>query len=239
MNVFSSMFSTVVGKKILMALTGLFLVTFLIVHAYVNANVFFTGAEDNFNRAANFMGTNIVIRILEVGLFAGLIAHIYQGFVLEYYNRSRRSTKYAVSPGNATSKWYSRSMGVLGTLIFLFLIVHMIHFWVPSRFGGLEAYTSASTGVEMHNLYLKMDVIFEQEWVVILYVLGCFSLAWHLVHGFTSAFQTMGWYTPKFAPLIQAVGIGFSVIVPLIFALMPVFMYFNWEIDLKGLTLFF
>ncbi len=238
MNWFSSMFSTVVGKKFLMALTGLFLISFLLIHAYVNLNVLFTNGEENFNRAAHFMGTNLIIRILEIGLFAGFIAHIYQGYVLEYYNRTRRSIKYAVSPGNATSKWYSRSMGLLGTLILLFLIVHIIHFWVPSRFGGLQEFT-ASDGLQMHNLYLRMDEIFMQEWVVALYVAACISLGWHLVHGFKSAFQTMGWYNPKFGPTIQTIGIGLSVLIPFVFALMPIFMYFNWEIDMKGLTLFF
>jgi len=238
MNWISSMFSTAVGKKILMSLTGLFLISFLVVHAYINLNVLFTNGEENFNRAAHFMGTNLLIRIMEIGLFAGFIAHIYQGFALEFYNRTRRTNKYAVSPGNATSKWYSRSMGLLGTLILLFLIVHLIHFWVPSRFGGLQPFTS-SDGIEMHNLYLRMDEIFTQEWVVALYLAGCLSLAWHLVHGFKSAFQTLGLNNPKFGSTIQLIGIVFSIFVPLVFALMPVFMYFNWEIDLKGLTLFF
>jgi len=232
------MFSTVVGKKILMALTGLFLISFLVIHAYINLNVLFTNGEENFNRAAHFMGTNLLIRILEIGLFAGFIAHIYQGFVLEYYNRTRRTAKYAVSPGNATSTWYSRSMGLFGTLILLFLIIHIIHFWVPSRFGGLQEFTT-SDGIHMHNLYLRMDEIFNQEWVVALYVAACISLGWHLLHGFHSAFQTMGWNSPKFGPSIKTIGIGFSVLIPLLFALMPIFMYFNWEIDLKGLTLFF
>ena len=121
-----------------MALTGLFLITFLIVHMYVNANVFFTNGEENFNRAAHFMGTNILVRIMEIGLFAGFILHIVQGYMLELSNRSKRSSKYLVEAGNKTSTWYSRSMALLGTLILLFLIIHIAHFWVPSRFGGLQ-----------------------------------------------------------------------------------------------------
>ncbi len=230
-------FTSSIGKKIIMALTGLFLITFLIVHAYVNASVLFTNGEENFNRAAHFMGTNILIRIMEIGLFAGFILHIVQGYMLEFSNNAKRSHKYTVKAGNATSKWYSRSMALLGTLILLFLIVHIIHFWIPSRFGGLTEVTYG--GKEFHNLYGRMQDVFTKEWVVILYVLGCFSLAWHLLHGFQSAFQTMGWNNKKYFPLIKQVGLWFSVLVPLIFALMPVFMYFGWEIPSGGLTFLF
>ena len=104
----SQLFSSSIGKKIVMALTGIFLVVFLVVHCYVNANVFFANGEENFNRAAHFMGTNLLIRITEVGLFAGFILHIVQGYKLELQNRSKRKSRYAVTAGNKTSKWYSR-----------------------------------------------------------------------------------------------------------------------------------
>ena len=231
------LFSSSIGKKITMALTGIFLIIFLLVHCYVNANVFFSHGEENFNRAAHFMGSNILVRIMEIGLFAGFILHIIQGYKLELSNRSKRSSKYAVTAGNKTSTWYSRSMALLGTLILLFLIIHLVHFWVPSRFGGLAEVEY--DGRTVLNLYGRMKDVFSQEWVLAIYLLGCFSLGWHLLHGFQSAFQTMGWNHKKYTPLIRSLGIGFSVIVPLIFALMPVFMYFGWEIPVGELTLLF
>lgn len=230
-------FTSSVGRKFIMALTGLFLIVFLVVHAYINANVLFDNAEERFNRAAHFMGSNILIRIMEIGLFAGFILHIVQGFALEAFNRSRRQVKYAVNPGNATSKWYSRSMGLLGTLILLFLILHLYHFWVPSRFGGLSEANYG--GVEMHNLYEQMQVVFTELWVVIVYVLGCISLGWHLLHGFQSAFQTLGINDKRYTPLIRSLGTGFSIIIPLIFALMPICMHFGLYLDIHALTLFF
>lgn len=230
-------FNSSIGKKITMALTGLFLIVFLLVHMYVNANVFFSNGEENFNRAAHFMGTNILIRIMEIGLFAGFILHIVQGYMLTASNRAKRSSKYLVNAGNKTSTWYSRSMALLGTLILLFLIIHIAHFWVPSRFGGLVEVTY--DGTVYHNLYGRMKDIFTQEWVVILYILGCFSLSWHLLHGFQSAFQTMGWTSKKYFPVIKSIGAAFSIAVPFIFALMPLFMYFGWEIPSGGLTLLF
>jgi succinate dehydrogenase / fumarate reductase cytochrome b subunit len=222
-----------------MAFTGLFLIVFLVVHCYVNVNVLFNGGERNFNLAANFMSTNVLIRIMEVGLFAGFIVHIIQGFTLEYMNNSRRLQKYSINAPAKTSPWYSRSMALLGTLILLFLIIHLSDFWVPSRFGSLEEVTY--DGKTVHNLYAKMNVAFGEgrEWAVIVYVLGCVSLAWHLVHGFQSAFQTLGWKQAPFIQLIEKTGIVFSIFIPLVFALMPIFMYFNIEIPIGNITFLF
>ena len=220
-----------------MALTGIFLVVFLVVHCYVNANIFFANAEENFNRAAHFMGSNLLVRITEIGLFAGFILHIVQGYKLELLNRASRKSRYAVTAGNKTSKWYSRSMAILGTLILLFLIIHLAHFWVPSRFGGLEEVYYGEQKV--HNLYLEMKNIFAEPWVVIVYLLGCFSLSWHLLHGVQSAAQTLGWTNKNFFPMIKTIGIVFSILVPLIFALMPLAMYFGLQLDLENITLLF
>lgn len=220
-----------------MALTGIFLVVFLVVHCYVNANIFFANAEENFNRAAHFMGSNLLVRITEIGLFAGFILHIVQGYKLELQNRGSRKSRYAVTAGNKTSKWYSRSMAILGTLILLFLIIHLAHFWVPSRFGGLEEVYYEDK--KFHNLYLEMKNIFAEPWVVIVYILGCFSLSWHLLHGVQSAAQTLGWTNKNFFPMIKTIGIVFSILVPLIFALMPLAMYFGLQLDLENITLLF
>src|ERR1700722_17590225 len=140
-------FSTSIGKKLQMSLTGIFLITFLIVHCYINGQIFYNDGGVRFKEAAHFMGTNFVIRTVELGLFAFLILHIVQGLLLWAKNRSRRSVKYAVSAGNKTSPWYSRSMALLGTLVLLFLIVHLSKFWGPNRIsqtmgnGELPLYT--------------------------------------------------------------------------------------------------
>ena len=132
----SELFTSSIGKKWVMALTGIFLITFLVVHVGINACIWANDGGEMFNKAAHFMGSMIVIRILEIGLFAGIILHIIQGYVLTAKNNSRRTVKYAVNYGQG-SKWYSRSMGLLGTLLLLFLIMHIYHFWIPSRFGGV------------------------------------------------------------------------------------------------------
>lgn len=204
-----------------MSLTGLFLIIFLVVHCYINAQIFWNDGGKNFEELAHFMGTNFVIRTIEIGLFVFLIIHIVQGLMLWSKNRAKRTSRYAVSAGNATSKWYSRSMGVLGSLILIFLIVHIPMFWGPNR-------ASQTFGSGELPLYEMMHDEFQNLWVVIVYVLGCFALSWHLVHGFYSAFQTLGLTTNKYKAIIKAVGVGFAIIVPLIFALMPIAFYMGW-----------
>ena len=215
-----------------MALTGVSLIAFLVVHVGLNACIW---ANDNgamFNKAAHFMGSTVVTRLLEVGLFIGIILHIVQGLMLEFDNRSKRSVGYNVPMGNNGSKWYSRSMGLLGTLILLFLIMHIYHFWTPSRLGGIggvhELGITSYDGKEYHNLYGEMLMVFQSPIVVGLYIIGCISLAYHLLHGFKSAFRTLGAHNHGYFTLIKAIGVGFSIIVPLAFAMMPISMHFGW-----------
>ena len=133
------------------------------------------------------------------------------------------AAKYAVDLGNRGSKWYSRSMGLLGTLLLLFLIMHIGHFWVPSRITGLEEVP----GEEYHNLFVKMVDVFQNPIIVVLYVLGCISLAYHLMHGFQSAFRTLGVHNNRYVALLIGLGNGFSIIISLLFASMPIAFYFG------------
>jgi succinate dehydrogenase / fumarate reductase, cytochrome b subunit len=227
----SEFFTSSVGKKIVMAVTGLSLILFLIVHVTVNACmwavVFVPGdSGEVFNKAAHWLGQTLVPRVLEIGLFLFIIIHIVQGYVLEVQNRQKRGINYHVKMGSEGSKWYRKSMGLLGTLIFLFLIVHIADFWIPSRFGGLnEIYYD---GKEYHNLYGKMIEVFQNPYIVALYILGCISLAWHLIHGFQSSFRTIGVSNKKYMAMINATGVAFSIIVSLVFAMMPVSVYLGW-----------
>jgi succinate dehydrogenase / fumarate reductase, cytochrome b subunit len=209
-----------------MSLTGIFLISFLVVHVGINACIWANDGGQMFNLASHFMGTTVVIRILEVGLFAGLILHIIQGLILEFQNRSRRSIRYSVNMGNRGSKWYSRSMGLLGTLLLFFLIMHLSHFWVPSRFTELP--TTDINGKEVANQYAEIIRVFQNPVVVVLYVLGCLSLLYHLLHGFQSAFRTLGVPNGKYIKLIKGFGFGFAIIVSLTFAMMPISVFLGW-----------
>src|SRR5436189_2220302 len=119
------LFGSSLTKKYWMALTGFFLITFLVVHATVNGMIFWNDGGVTFNAWAHFFGTNVLIRAMEYVLFAGLIIHIVDGLLLWSQNRRARPVKYAREKGSANRTWYSASMGILGTLILLFLIVHL------------------------------------------------------------------------------------------------------------------
>ena len=215
-------FTSSIGKKLVMGFTGLFLILFLIIHAGLNACIWANDGGEMFLQVAHFMGGTWVPRILEIGLFAGLILHIVQGYILTVQNKSKRSAGYAIDYGNRGSKWYSRSMGLLGTLILLFLILHLANFWFPNR-----SHQGFLLGEEI-NLYEKMKTEFSVLWVVIAYIIGCIALAYHLAHGFKSAFRTYGVHNKRYFSMIKAISYGFAVIVPLIFAMMPLSFYFGW-----------
>jgi succinate dehydrogenase / fumarate reductase cytochrome b subunit len=229
----SEFLTSSIGKKWVMAITGLSLILFLVVHVTVNSliwsNLFVAGDNGEiFNKAAHWLGSTLIPRILEIGLFLFFILHIIQGYVLEAQNRNKRGIGYRVKMGSEGSRWYRKSMGLLGTLIFLFLIIHISNFWIDSRFGGLEEVRYADSAKTYHNLYARMIIVFQQLWVVILYVVACFSLAWHLIHGFQSAFRTLGLTNKKYLAMVNVTGIVFSVIICLLFAMMPVSIYLGW-----------
>jgi len=213
-----------IGKKLIMGLTGLFLISFLVVHCFLNSFIFFNDGGLMFNTGAHFMATNWLIRAMELVLFVGLLLHIFQALVLTLENKKARPVGYAKTNGGANSTWYSRSMGLLGTLLLIFLIIHLAHFWVKSRFTGLPG--EDANGHE--NLYAVMQITFSQLWVVIVYSLAMISLAYHLAHGFQSAFQTLGLNHKKYTPFIKNFGLGFSILIPLIFAAMPIAMHFGF-----------
>ncbi len=216
-----------IGKKFIMGVTGLFLITFLIVHCFVNSLIFFNDGGETFNKGAEFMGTNWIIRAMEIVLFAGIILHIVQALVLTLDNRKARPIPYEKFNGAANSSWYSRSMGLLGTLILMFLIIHLKHFWVLSRFTDHIAHNDYEKMPGQETMYHEMLEVFENPLVVLVYVLAMVSLAYHLMHGFQSAFQTLGLNHRKYTPHIKKFGIIFSIVICIIFASMPIAMHFG------------
>lgn len=215
------MFTSSLGKKYVMGFTGFFLISYLIVHASINAFIFFDDNGESFNAAAHFMMHNYVVRVLEIGLFAGFILHIVQGYMLWQQNKKARPIKYEAQKYTPQIKWYSRTMGWLGTFVLLFLVMHLYHFWASTKselyFGG-----------ESVDLYQQMKFIFTQPIWFALYMIGLASLLFHLIHGFQSAFQTFGIYNKRWIPIIKTVGIIYSVGIILLFASMPLAFMLGW-----------
>jgi len=206
-----------IGKKVLMGLTGLFLITFLIVHVTINSMIFANDGGQLFNQSAGFMAHNPIIRVVEIGLFLGLLSHIYLALKLTLDNNKARPVKYAVTNGNANSKWYSRSMGILGSLLLIFLVVHLANFWLPTKVAVFSH--------QEHDTFANLKVVFAEWYLVAIYLLGVIALCYHLLHGFQSAFQTLGLNHKKYTPTIKFIGAAFSIIVSVLFAAMPIVMH--------------
>ncbi len=173
MNTFAGFFSSSIGRKLLMGLTGLFLCSFLVVHFTGNLLLFKSDGGAAFDAYSGFMATNFVIRTIEIGLFAGFLLHIGLGIHLWMTNRKVRSEDYAVKPGSATSPLASRTAFVTGSIVFIFLVIHLRTFFFPGRFGTGE--------VSMYGLVREAftSPVYSGFYVVALVLLG-----YHLRHGF-------------------------------------------------------
>ena len=224
MNWFTKTFSSTIGRKIVMSVTGLFLCSFLIVHLLGNLQLFRNDGGEAFNLYSDFMAHNGIIRTMEWVLLAGFAFHIYDALVLSRRNQAARPIGYQNNHPEENSSWSSRNMGLLGMVILVFLIIHLWNFLIPARFDGLEPVNIKD--VEYENLYAQVVYAFKQWWYVLIYVVGMIALAYHLIHGFQSAFQTLGLNHKKYTPFIQMFGYAFSVIVCLAFAAIPLYFFF-------------
>ena len=221
MNWFTNAMSSTLGRKVIMALTGLFLITFLIVHLSGNFQLLLNDGGKAFNIYAKFMTTNPVIKTTSYLLYATFIIHIVWAIILTAKNKSARPVGYAND--NAASSWSSRNMGILGTVVFIFLVIHLKNFWWVMHNGpiGFKTYD----GVEYKDLYAVVNASFSELWYVVLYTVAMAGLMFHLFHGFKSAFQTLGLNHPKYNGLIKGVGYGIAIIIPALFAAIPIIMF--------------
>ena len=207
-----------------MALTGLFLCVFLIAHLAGNLQLLDMSPEGQlkFNAYAKFMTTFPLVKVVSYLLYASILFHAFDGFLLTIQNRKARPVKYAYEKPGANSAWYARQMALLGTLILVFLVIHMKHFWYEMHWGELGMDADGNK-----DLYTLVAAAFTQTWYVALYVVMMSVLAFHLLHGFSSSFQSLGLNHPRYTPIIKNVGVFFAVIVPIFFALIPVWMFIN------------
>jgi succinate dehydrogenase / fumarate reductase cytochrome b subunit len=212
------------GRKLLMSLTGLFLISFLIVHLIGNLQIL---SDDNglaFNSYALFMSTNPLIKTVSYLLYLGILLHMVVAGWLTLSNRSARGGSYKVVNASDNSSWASRNMFVLGFLIFAFIFIHLKDFWWKYKFGG--GYDFALDANGHRDLYLLVIDQFGYTFTLVTYLIGLVALAIHLIHGFESAFQTLGLEHKRYTPAIKFVGVAFSLILSIGFAVLPVYVYF-------------
>lgn len=205
-----------------MSLTGLFLIFFLIGHVTGNL-LLFSDDGQAFNEYTQFMNTNQFIQVLRVLTFLSIIFHLVYSIILTKNNNQARPVGYASRKPSPNTSWMSRNMGILGFLILVFLIIHLRTFLYEMMFGEVP-YVEYDSG-RMKDLYSIVVGAFSQWWYTALYVFFMFGLAFHLAHGFHSSFQTVGVRHAKYTPLIKKAGIAFSIIVPALFAAMPIYIF--------------
>jgi succinate dehydrogenase / fumarate reductase, cytochrome b subunit len=223
MNWFTKFLSSSLGKKLIMALTGLFLISFLVIHLIGNLQLLHDDGGRAFNIYARFMTTNPLIKTISYLLYTSIVIHAAWALLLTLQNRKARGEgKYAIT--NKSSAWTSRNMGVLGTLIFIFIIIHMRQFWAEMHWGGIPMATY--DGEQVKDLYSIVALAFAEPLYVALYVISMMAMAFHLWHGFSSAFQTLGINHLKYNGIIEFVGRVIAVIVPASFAWIPIKMFF-------------
>ena len=225
MNWFSKFLKSSIGSKLLMSLTGLFLIIFLVVHLAGNLQLLVDDGGEKFNMYTKFMTSNPVIKTISYLLYTFILLHAIQGISLWRRNRAARGpVGYAVKT-TANSGFASRNMGWLGVIIFIFLVLHMWQFWFQMKTGGVQMVTYDSVTVK--DLYTPVQEAFTTWYYVVIYVISMVVVGFHLWHGFESSFQTLGLNHVKYNPIIRFVGRAYSVIVSLGFAIIPVYFFFT------------
>ncbi len=205
-----------ITKKIYMALAGLFLIVFLLVHLGINLCLL---KDDNgtwFKAAAGFMSSNYVIKVFEIVLFAGFIIHIVQGIIVQIKNWIARPVRYKVEGFSHTSP-FSKFMIHTGAIVLVFIVIHLMNFYFV-KLGWTRAPGNIS---DSHDFYSMAEVYFTNINYSVMYIIFMIFLGFHLNHAFQSAFQTLGLYHNKYTPAIKFIGNVYSVIVPLGFCIIP------------------
>jgi succinate dehydrogenase / fumarate reductase cytochrome b subunit len=222
MSWFTKAISSTLGRKFIMAITGLFLILFLIGHVSGNFLLFRNDGGQAYNFYAEFMTTSPVVQVLRILTALSFIFHIIYSIILTRINRKARPVDYQVKKPSANTEWPARNMGILGTLVLIFLLVHLRAFLYEMSFGDIDYVDYGELG-RVKDLYTVVANTFSIWWYSVFYIIMMIFLGFHLWHGFKSAFQTLGIKHRKYTPAIEKVGYGFSIIVPALFAMMPLY----------------
>jgi succinate dehydrogenase / fumarate reductase cytochrome b subunit len=215
MNSLLAFYRSSIGKKVLMSLTGLFLIIFLVEHLIGNLLLYANDNGHMFEAYGEFLVSNPVIRTIEFVLFGAMIFHALVGAILWWTNKQKRPEKYEEYRLKDNSPWASRNTIITGSVVFIFLVIHLKTFFVASRF--------ATEKVSSYHLILAA---FANPWYDAFYLVALLLLGYHLRHGFQSAFQTLGLRNQKYTPFLDGLAFIVWFLIPLAFASIPVYFYF-------------
>lgn len=211
------------GKKVIMSLTGLFLIIFLPVHLIGNIQLLADDGGESFNRYAKFMTSNPLIKTVSYLLYTFILLHAVQGILIWRQNKlAGGGGRYR--GGKSPATWASRQMAGLGIVILVFILLHLWQFWFQMHWGQISM--AIYDGDQVKDLYAVVADTFQHWWYVLIYVISMVVIGFHLQHGFQSAFQTLGISHKKYTPLIRTIGLGYSILIPLGFAVIPCYMFF-------------
>lgn len=219
--------STSIGRKVAMALSAFFLMFFLLQHLTINVLSVFS--PEIFNEVSHFMGTNPLVQfVLQPVLIFAVVFHFIMGFILELRNNKANGKSYAKNNGAANSTWMSRNMIYSGGFILFFLVIHFIDFWIPEL--NIKYVIGDSSGLledgSGYRYFEELQHKFVPLWRVVLYCGGFVFLALHLLHGFNSAFQSVG-ANNKYTKSLKGFGKAYAILIPLGFIIIALFHYFN------------
>jgi succinate dehydrogenase / fumarate reductase, cytochrome b subunit len=219
----SNLFNFSIGKKVIMSITGLFLIVFLLIHLTVNLMILF--GQEAYNVAAHFMATNPAIKIIEPLLGLGFLFHIIYATVLTLQNRKARPQAYAVRDAAISSTWQSRNMYVLGALVLTFLAIHLSDFYIKIKFGAEGAVpTYILHGTTIDDTYTLVIQKFNILWFSIIYIIGAILLGLHLSHGFWSSFQSIGMSNDKWRNRLHMAGMIYAYLIAIGFSILPLYV---------------
>ena len=218
---------TSIVRKVLMALSGLFLMFFLLQH--LSINMMSVISAELFNEVSHFMGTNALVQgLLQPILISAVIFHFVMGFVLEMQNNKARDVKYAMYKGSANATWMSRNMIYSGLVILAFLALHFVDFWIPEI--NTKYVLNDMSGLNNAGQFRYFEELqhkFSNPLRVGAYIISFVLLSLHLLHGFQSAFQSVGFNNRKYTPVIKKLGNVFAIAVPLGFIFIALFHFIN------------
>jgi succinate dehydrogenase / fumarate reductase cytochrome b subunit len=206
-----------------MSLAGIFLIIFLLVHLGINLLIVIFDDPMVYNKAAHIMSTNILIKIFEIVLFGGFLLHIIYALVLQIQNWIARPSRYNKANYSNTS-FFSKFMIHTAVITLVFLVIHFMDFYIKAKFG--HAAEVIVDGVAYHDFASEMMDKFKMLPFVIFYIAAFVFLGFHLVHGFQSAFKTLGMDHKKYTPVVQFLAIVYSSIIVGGFSFIPVYIYF-------------
>ncbi len=224
------LFKTSIGRKNLMAFTGLFIIFFLIIHLIGNLiliipDSFFpiefwgdvANQHDMYNAYSHFLVHFWLITVVAWVLYAAIIIHAIDAILITLNNRKAQGEKYVVTD-NSTSTWISRNMGLLGTVIGFFIVFHMAQFWLQYKVLKIE-----------HDLYHLVIETFKVWWMVIIYEIGILALGLHIIHGIDSAHRSIGIYPKKVIRIVKYIALYFGLLMAILYAIIPIILYFKYQ----------